>query len=193
MVITGWFIKLLEVLGLKKREKSVNDELRDWLDKREERYKELEKIEVEIKKLEDQLVIVKNAEGIETVTFSDTYITKAKSDVFILKRRFDAVSNQLAMCNSNILQLMLIIDGEGIDKIGQEMAAHLNKTNETVVKLEYAAGIKVMVDETVKEGQKIEFEDATVAAYSGNEKTETNTVNNKVANTKSENVDYNIR
>ena len=210
MVVPDWFIKLFEVLGLKKKKNETNDqaqhhdklrdlneaqlhdELRNLNDDREKKYKELENIESKIKTLEKRLVIVVNPAGKEQVSFTDTDITKAKSDVYILRSRFNAISKSLAMINTRILQLQMIIDSGEIDESAKKMENTLSRLNKAVENLEYAAGIKEIVDDTVIMGQEIEINDVTVASSSTNEMPEINIANNKFANKESGNTNKTV-
>ena len=192
MVVPDWFIKLLEVLGLRKREKSNDETLRDLYDQREKEYKKLDAIDLKIKTLNSQLVVVPEEDGKVRVTFSDTYVTKAKSDLYLLRKRFDAISKKLAMINSLILEFDVIIDGGSIDEIAEEMSKKMGEQADALAKLERAASIKVIIDDTTEAGNGVKIKDVSVASSSSAETSGTNIPNDKFVNNKSENTNLTV-
>lgn len=192
MVVPDWFIKLLEMLGLKKREKSNEDLLQDLYDKREKAYKTLGEIESEIKELTKQLQVTEDDKGNKIVSFSETDIEMAKSNVGILRKKFDNKAKLVALFNSNILQLELIIYGEEIDIASTAMEEKIYALNESIAILERAANIKKAVDIIIAKSDDIKINDPTVEVSCTAEINASNNGYVNIKNIKSESENTNI-
>ena len=162
MIVPDWFAKLLEFLGFKKSEKSVDDCLRDLRSKREEKFRELDEISIKVKILEGQEAKM------------------AKSDVVLLRKEYAMVEKSLAAINTHILQLMTMKNTDEIDTFVVDMQKKLYELNGSIVKLERAVGVTTQVNELVNQAEETRLADPTLggesveARESAAEKTEKN-------------------
>ena len=144
MIVPDWFARLLEFLGLKKSEKSVDDCLRDLRSKREEKFRELDDIAIKVKILEAQEAKM------------------AKSDVVLLRKEYAMVEKSLAAINTHILQLMTMKNTDEIDTFVVGMQEKLFELNGSIVKLERAVGVTTQVNELVTQAEETTLADPTL-------------------------------